>query len=105
MQRIADIHQPRIKMTELLVICKEIAFRKRRERSRRPTLSKHIVGGNEVIARLGNSLDVALALSIPCHTDQCKIMSCHIYSNYNQYICSSPLTYAASYKSAVVFHP
>ena len=41
---------------------------------------------------------------IPCHTDQCKIMSCHIYSNYNQYICSSPW-HAASYKSAVVFHP
>ena len=74
-------------MTELLVIFKEIAFRKRTVQT--PDTVKDIVGGNEVIARLGDSLDVARRY-ITCHTDQCKIMSCHIYSNYNQYICSSP---------------
>ena len=73
-QRIVGLHLPGAETVELFVLCKKVAFRERAVQA--PDTVKQVVGCQKVVARIGDSLDVAWR-NVARHTDKCEVFSCH----------------------------
>ena len=80
MQRTVGGHPPGAETFELGLLCEKKAFRKRAVQA--PHAVKAIISGHEIIAGVGDSLDVT-RVDLTRHTNQCKVFFCHGFCNYS----------------------